>query len=259
MPIRNLLVRFAWKYRRTVSKFLCRRMVEIKTPTPLISFSFDDAPQTAFINGGGILKSHGVRATFFVSFGLLGSKSPSGTIAFRDDLCCAVEDGHELGCHTFDHKDSWKTKSKMFEQSIIKNRLELKKFFPETVFTTFAYPFCEPRPAIKHRVGKIFKCCRGGGQTFNFGITDLNLLKAFFLDKRIGDTLDTVKKLIDLNSDKKGWLIFVTHDVDDNPSQFGCTKQFFKNVVAYAASSGAVLLPVDKAFDKIQITNGYNI
>ncbi|MCK5223992.1 polysaccharide deacetylase family protein, partial [Candidatus Calescamantes bacterium] len=187
MFLKSLFLRAVSKYRRTVSNRFRRRLVAIKSTTPFISFSFDDAPRTAFSFGGDILKAYGARATFFVSLGLLESESPSGTIAFQDDLRRAVEEGHELGCHTFDHKDPWKTTTKVFEQSVLKNRQALARVLPNTVFSTFAYPLCGPNPANKRRTGKLFNCCRGGGQTFNVGTADLNLLKAFFLDIRNGN------------------------------------------------------------------------
>jgi hypothetical protein len=250
--LNGLLSRIVWKYRRTLSYQRCRRMVAVKLTTPVISFSFDDAPRTAFINGGSILEAYGARATFFVSLGMLETESPSGIIASRDDLRRAVQEGHELGCHTFDHKDPWKTKTETFEQSVLKNRQALSTVLTNTVFSTFAYPLSNPSPANKHRAGTLFNCCRGGGQTFNAGMADLNLLKAFFLDVRNGNTIDTVRHLIDRNSECRGWLIFATHDVDENPSPYGCAQEFFEEVVAYSVNSGASLLPVGKACQEIQ-------
>jgi len=252
-PMKNLLDLLYRKYRSGVAVLLCRRILSIKLATPIISFTFDDAPRTAFYNGGDILKAHGASATFYVSIGMLGSGSPSGSIASQDDLRRAKENGHELGCHTFDHKDPWKTETNVFEHSVLKNRQALARIIPETVFTTFAYPLCSPRPATKRRIGNIFNCCRGGGQTFNVGHIDLNLLKAFFLDVRNGDAIKSVRELIDQNIEARGWLIFATHDVDDNPSRYGCTKEFLEMVVAYAASSGSFLLPVGKAYEQIKI------
>ena len=254
MSMRSLLYRIAGKYHRTVSNRSCCRMITIKATTPFISFSFDDAPRSAFSHGGGILKTHLARATFFVSLGLLESESPSGTIAFQDDLHHAVEEGHELGCHTFDHKDPWKTTTEVFEQSIFKNRQALARILPKAAFMAFAYPLCGPRPATKWRVGKLFDCCRGGGQTFNVGTADFNLLKAFFLDIRNRDNIDSVRRLIDRNAEFRGWLIFATHDVTDSPSPYGCTKEYFEKVVEYAVLSGASILPVGKACEQIQVT-----
>lgn len=255
MCMRSLLIRIAEKCRRTVSYRFCRRIVTIRAAIPFISFSFDDAPRTAFSHGGEILKANGARATFFVSLGLLGCESPSGTIAFQNDLLHAVEEGHELGCHTFDHKDPWRTRAQVFEQSVLKNSVELAKILPKTGFTTFAYPSRGPRPATKRRIGKLFSCCRGGGQAFNVGKVDLNLLKSFFLDKRTKVDIDMVKEIIDQNTLKRGWLIFSTHDVTDNPSPYGCTRRFFGEVVEYAARSGALILPVREACEKLLISN----
>jgi peptidoglycan/xylan/chitin deacetylase (PgdA/CDA1 family) len=252
MTIKNLLIRIVEKYHRSLSYQCCRRMVAVKLITPIISFSFDDAPRTAFRNGGDILKAHGVRGTYFLSLGMLGTESPSGIIASKDDLHRAVEEGHELGCHTFDHKDSWKTKAEVFEQSVLKNRQELAIILPDTVFSSFAYPLCNPSPANKRRMGKLFNFCRGGGQTLNVGMADLNLLKAFFLDVRNGDTIDTVRRLVDRNAESRGWLIFATHDVTENPSPYGCTKAFLEEVVAYSSTSGAHLLPIGEVIREFQ-------
>ena len=56
-----------------------------------------------------------------------------------------------------------------------------------------------------------------GGQTFNSGTADLNLLCAFFLEQS-RDNPAAVKRLIDQNAKARGWLIFATHDVCASPS-----------------------------------------
>lgn len=252
MKINSYYMRVVWKYRRTVAKHLNCKITNLQKTSPIISFSFDDAPRTAFIHGGEILNRYGVIATFYVSLGMLESDSPSGPIASLDDLQRAVKDGHELGCHTFDHQHSWEAKTELFVQSVLKNRQVLSELIPGAAFSSFAYPFCAPKPAIKRRMGKLFSCCRGGGQTFNVGDTDYNLLKAFFIDVENRDRIDTVKQLIDENVKARGWLIFATHDIDDNPSRYGCSKEFFEEIVKHAAQSGAFLLPVGKACEEAQ-------
>lgn len=247
MDIRRFYTRGVWKYRRIVSKYLYRKIIKLQTTRPIISFSFDDAPRTAFTNGGEILNKYGVAATFYVSLGLLGSDSPSGPIASIDNLHSASRDGHEMGCHTFRHEHSWDTKTKVFVQSVLKNRKALSEILPEACFLSLAYPICGPKPETKREMGCLFSCCRGGEETFNVGNIDLNLLNAFFLDVRNSNTVDEVKKLIDKNTEVRGWLIFATHDIDDNPSRYGCTKEFFEKTVKYCVQSGALLMPVGKA------------
>lgn len=251
----SLFLRLKGKYRRTLASRLCRRMLTIETSEPIISFSFDDAPRSAFGVGGDILKAYGARATYYVSLGLLGADSAGGGIAALDDLRSALAEGHELGCHTYDHRDAWHTPAKEFAQSILKNRQVLAEILPETTFSSLAYPISEPRPATKCRVERYFDCCRGGGQTFNAGATDLNLLKACFLDRRIRISLDEIKILINCNSACSGWLIFATHDVINDPSPYGCTPEYLKSVAEYAAHSGALLLPVGAAYKRIKASS----
>jgi peptidoglycan/xylan/chitin deacetylase (PgdA/CDA1 family) len=252
LSFKNLLLRIEMKYHRLVAQRLHRRMMPIKTETPIISFSFDDAPRTAFRFGGDILKAYGAEGTFYVSLGMLGRESASGTIAFEEDLHKAIEQGHELGCHTFGHMDPWGTSTDIFIKSVLKNREILHRIIPKAAFNSFAYPYQAPKPGTKKRVGTLFGSCRGGGQDLNKEFVDMNLVKSFFLDRRTGIKLKDIKKIIDDNLRCKGWLVFSTHDVDNNPSPYGCTIEFFEKIVAYAVGSGAFLLSVGKACEKIQ-------
>ena len=229
---------------RAAKRFFQRRVVKTNA-VPLISFTFDDFPQTALHTGGAILKTHQLRGTFYTSLGLTGRDAPVGKIFLRDDLDTLLADGHELGCHTFDHAHSWKTAPKNFEDSIIENQRSLNKIFPGISFKTLSYPISVPRPHTKRRMSKHFTCCRGGGQTFNVGAMDLNYLHAFFLEK--AKNILAVKEIIQRNAQARGWLIFATHDVSDQPTRFGCTPKFFAEVVEQSIESGARILPVGEA------------
>ena len=89
--------------------------------SPVISFTFDDFPRSALINGGAILREHGFAGTYYASLGLMGTKAPTGEIFMREDLDELIQQGHELACHTFDHYDSWDTAPSEFEASILRN------------------------------------------------------------------------------------------------------------------------------------------
>jgi len=226
----------------------------INLQRPLISFTFDDFPRSALLAGGAILKRFGLAGTYFASFGLVGKETPSGQIFFPDDLTTLLEQGHELGCHTFAHCDSWATATKTFENSIIQNHAALDRLFPHCEFKTFSYPISLPRPKTKARIADYFLCCRGGGQAFNAGKTDLNQLSAYFLEKS-RDNFQAVKDVIDHNRQACGWLIFATHDISNNPTPFGCTPEFFERVVEYAIGSGAQIVPVVEALEVLGATD----
>jgi glycosyltransferase involved in cell wall biosynthesis/peptidoglycan/xylan/chitin deacetylase (PgdA/CDA1 family) len=248
MPFRNPWSRLVGYCQRRVGSHASRRPFLINLQRPLISFTFDDFPRSALLAGGAILKRFGLAGTYFASFGLVGKETPSGQIFFPDDLTTLLEQRHELGCHTFTHCDSWATATKTFENSIIQNHAALDRLFPHCEFKTFSYPISLPRPKTKARIADYFLCCRGGGQTFNTGKTDLNQLSAYFLEKS-RDNFQAVKDVIDHNRQACGWLIFATHDISNDPTPFGCTPEFFERLVEYAIGSGAQIVPVVEALE----------
>jgi hypothetical protein len=248
----RLFTRAISKGRRMLATRFRRRELRIDTPVPVISFSFDDAPRSAFVLGGDILSAHGGRATYFISIGLLDSDTEVGLIAGVDHLKKAVEAGHELGCHTFGHLDAWHTARSTFIASVDANQRSLNDILPGYSFRTFAYPKSGARLSIKADLERRFSCCRGGGQSINTGIVDLNLLNACFLDRRAKVDMQFIRDLIDRNARSRGWLIFAAHDISESDLLFGCSTAFFTDVVKCAAESGADLIPVWEACSRLQ-------
>jgi len=253
MQISDYWSRAQGKYYRTGARLFFRRPLVLTNRTPLISFTFDDFPRSALRTGGRILKRFGAAGTYYVSLGLMGKTAPTGEMFLRDDLNDAVADGHELGCHTFDHYDSAGTATSVFEKSITKNSLALEQVLPGVSFQTFSYPISPPRVQTKRKIARHFVCCRGGGQTFNRGTADLSYLAAFFLEQSRDDE-NAVKRLIDQNRGAGGWLILATHDVSESPTPYGCTPEFFERVVQYAVQSGSRVVPVLEAYKSLQIS-----
>jgi Polysaccharide deacetylase len=238
--------RLRGRCQRSLSSATWRRPVRLRNETALISFSFDDFPVSALQVGGAILRAHGAAGTFYASLGLMHREEPVGRICSHEDLADVLKQGHELGCHTFGHCDAWGTAARVFEASILENRCALKRIVPNAQFETLAYPINSPRPGTKRCAGRHFSACRGGGQTINVGTMDLNNLKGFFLEQS-RDYPDAIRRMIDRNRQERGWLIFATHDVRPQPSRFGCTPEFFEDVVRWATGSGARVLPVARA------------
>jgi len=238
------------RVQRSAARFLVRRPFVVDSSAPIVSFTFDDFPRSALLTGGAILNRFGLRGTYYASFGLMGRRAPTGEIFVATDLDGLRQQDHELGCHTFSHCHSWDTPTRDFEHAIVRNGEALNKFLPGTSFRTFSYPISPPRPLSKQRAARHFLCCRGGGQTFNTGETDLNYLAAFFLEKS-RDNPRAIADLIDANRRARGWLVLATHDVDSSPTPFGCTSALFTETVQRAIDSGARILPVAAAYDAL--------
>ena len=69
----------------------------------IVSFTFDDFPQSAWKSGGRILGEYGASGTYYTSLGLMGKTTPVGRMFEREDLEAVAEAGHEVACHTYDH------------------------------------------------------------------------------------------------------------------------------------------------------------
>jgi len=250
----GFFLRLRGRYQQKAARLFFRRDFTIETEWPLISFTFDDFPRSALLVGGLILKRFDLSGTYYVSLGLLGTEAPTGQIATADDVRSAHELGHELGCHTFPHCDPWRTTPEQYEAAVIENRVALSRVIPGATFQSFAYPIGDPAPLAKARVARHFLCCRGGGQTINAGKADLNRLSAYFLEKS-RDKIQAVKDVIDQNRERRGWLIFATHDVSESPTPYGCTPAFFEEVVQYAVCSGARIMPVVNALQALRTSS----
>jgi hypothetical protein len=238
---------------RTAACVLARRTITMRNSTPLISFTFDDFPRSALHAGGAILLAHGARGSFYASLGLMGKTAPTGEMFDRSDLELLLEQGHELGCHTFAHCNATTTAPDEFEKSMLENARALRQIVPHVCFRSMSYPIGTPLPEIKRRAGRRFDVCRGGGQCFNSGVMDLNLAQAFFLEQSV-DRPEIVHRAIEENCRAGGWLIFATHDISEQPTRFGCKPAFFENVVKSSVKSGAAILPVARALEHVNGT-----
>jgi peptidoglycan/xylan/chitin deacetylase (PgdA/CDA1 family) len=236
--------RIVSKGKTTASRHLAKRQASLSAHRTMVSFTFDDFPVSAAVAGARILERHGVRGSYYVSLGSLGTPSPSGTIVGEAEIAELLENGHEIGCHTYDHCDSWRTERRQFLDSVERNATEFGRLFPEVSFETLAYPLSAPNPANKALVGPRFLCCRGGGQALNRSTIDLNHVKSFFLDYRTAGSRDVVARLIDAACEVRGWLVFSTHDVAESPSKYGCDPAFLDFVVGYCREARAVIAPM---------------
>ena len=68
------------------TKALFTRRLDVRTALPLISFTFDDFPRTAFLEAGSILRRYGVLGTYYASLGLMGKPTPLGPMYQAEDL-----------------------------------------------------------------------------------------------------------------------------------------------------------------------------
>jgi peptidoglycan/xylan/chitin deacetylase (PgdA/CDA1 family) len=79
------------------------RPAPVTWPGGVISFTFDDFPESALAAGGDILEGYGARGTNYAS--LKSPRSDRLRPGFHEDIRAAHRAGHEIACHTYTHPD----------------------------------------------------------------------------------------------------------------------------------------------------------
>jgi peptidoglycan/xylan/chitin deacetylase (PgdA/CDA1 family) len=261
-------------YRTVLCSVHCR-MVPIGSHGPVVSFTFDDFPRTAYSVAGRILEAFGARGTYYVAPHLMGRQTDVGEICNAEDLRSVLEKGHELGTQTSHHFSARKLSPQAFRKDVEQGILEAEQVAGRPA-RNFAYPYGHMTLGTKKHLDSVVSSSRSifpgingpkisgvkTGPQINGAKTgaktgvklgpqiDLNLLRA---NRLYGDMAGApqVEQLIQQNVAQKGWLIFYTHDVRPNPSQYGCTSELFECAVSAAAGSGSRILTVEQFLSEI--------
>lgn len=237
--------------RRKILCSLYRRTVPLGRVGPVVSFTFDDFPRTAYSAGGAILEAFGARGTYYVAPGLMNVSGELGEQFHVDDLHSLLEKGHELGSQTFRHSSSRSVSLATFRDDVEKGRKALEKMTGVDP-TNFAYPYGHATLRSKKDIGPSLTSSRSNFPGFNGPDVDLNLLKANRLYGDV-DRSTAAQELILENVDRKGWLIFYTHDVRIDASVYGCTPALFKSAVSFASRGGSRILTVQAVLAELGI------
>src|SRR4051794_36275309 len=152
-PRRRRLVRARPRPRRVIALLLAvplglAALVAVSAPAraavaTVVSLTYDDGPADAY-QAGAMMSSRGMRGTFFVNSGPIGS-SGYMTRSQLDELAAA---GHEIGGHTVTHANLATLSADEAPRQICNDRSPLLSWgFPAT---SFAYPYSSipstPRP-----------------------------------------------------------------------------------------------------------------
>ncbi|MBL8330599.1 MAG: polysaccharide deacetylase family protein [Rubrivivax sp.] len=231
-----------------MSRSLARRMVRLRNPQPMVSFTFDDAPHTACTQGRRLLEQHGARGTFYVCGGLTDQRTPE-LMHSLDELRALHAAGHELGCHGFQHVDYQSLSRQQLQSDVERNLQFLQQLGVSAQDLNFAYPFGCVSPGVKGWVARRYTSCRGVTDGLNVGETDLNLLKSCRLYEGVL-TPAAVTALLEDAARQCGWLIFFTHGIEDQPTEYGCTPQLLEHALSAARQAGVQVLTVRQALQQ---------
>jgi peptidoglycan/xylan/chitin deacetylase (PgdA/CDA1 family) len=230
---------------RMLARLVPATRKRLRLSAPLVSFTFDDVPDSAAVNGAAILERYGVQGTFYVSGGLAGRRYDAWAFATPAALQPVVEAGHEIGCHTYSHPDMQQTSWAQIRSELARNSRFLAEHL-EITPRNFAYPYGSVGLFQKYRMAFRFDSCRGVYEGVNAGHLDLGQLRAVRLyDDLLG--AEGVERWLDEAASRQGWLIFYTHDVADPRSNQGTSPRLLDDAIRQSLARGYQIVTVAEA------------
>jgi peptidoglycan/xylan/chitin deacetylase (PgdA/CDA1 family) len=245
-PLFDSILRNAARYHRS-------KPLVMGNATPLVSFTFDDVPDSAYTNGAAVLESLGVRGTFYIASGICGSTDTDWRLIGRDQVRALHQRGHEIGCHTFSHVGVDRLDAGALDEECRRNAEILRTICGGVAMTNFCYPFGRISLPRKRQLEARFDSCRGIYEGINAGTADLGLLRVIELYDRTL-TADKLERVVRETRERNGWLIFYTHDVADPPSWIGCSPQLLRAAMEAVQVAGMPCLTVREALTAIGYT-----
>jgi peptidoglycan/xylan/chitin deacetylase (PgdA/CDA1 family) len=174
---------------------------------PLVSFTFDDVPDSAYHTGAAMLEAHGARGTFYIATGLLGHRSEFWTVVGASEVADLYRRGHEIGLHSHLHRSSSVLTADDFAADLKRNRDTLRKIDAAIKARNFAYPFGQCTLARKHQMNSLVRSRRSIYAGVNRGCFDPHYTRATELcDARL--TPERLEARLDQAQRSRGWLVF---------------------------------------------------
>ncbi len=227
--------------------------IDVTTATPVVSFTFDDVPDTALTAGAAILERYDARGTFYIAGGLAGRREADRTLIGPEGCAELRARGHELACHTFAHPNLRHLHGDALARDIARNRDYLAGIDPTRVPRNFAYPYTAGSFRARALLARQFRSARGGLKGVNRGRVDRTYLRGMPVEQPEESVL-ALRGVVDELVRNPGWLIFYAHDISDRPTPYGCTPLSFETLARHTRQAGCEILTVDAALDRFGVT-----
>lgn len=240
-----LVQSIAGRLHKELARHALPKVASRRISSPLISFTFDDFPRCALTVAGGMLSSHGLRGTYYGSLALMGTTTDVGELFTRRDLDTLIAHGHELGCHTLDHVRCCDVTRRQLLRNCAANARFAADILGDYRLRNFAFPQGAVTLSAKHALAPVYDTCRTIEPGLNRNPVDLAFLRAHRI--YANNNILSLKRAIHQNARRRSWLIFYTHDVARIPSPYGCTPEYFRDILDCAIRSGAEILTIAEA------------
>ena len=253
MNDQSLLAKARWHVGAKVDRYLSgwthQNRVPVHLERPIITVTFDDFPRSALTQGAPVLEAFGGTGVYYACAGFESGQNHFGDLYTWADVKALREGGHELACHTSGHLSSRETTPARLAGDCAVNRSQFAANGVETL-DHFAFPFGEITASAKARLGPEYQTLRsidGGLITTDVDLWRLPAFPAIEEPKARQALMKAAMSLADI----PGWLIVYTHDVREDPTEWGCTRETLADVVATATGAGAEIKTLSEALELI--------
>lgn len=223
------------KLRRRLVRLSHRRAAARGPARGMVTFSFDDAPDSATGLGADLLEAQGVRATYFVAAGLAGTTAHLGRYADRDEVRRLAARGHEVASHTFSHLDCGRVSPGALAADLDRNARAFAEWgLPPA--RTFAYPYGDVSGPTKAVAASRFALCRGvhAGLVGRGG--DLNQAPSVAMDGAGGEA--RARAALERADDRREWVILFAHQVMPGVGEFAVSPDALTRLAELARGLG---------------------
>lgn len=229
-----------------LSRHFCTTPFRLRNQRPMVSFTFDDFPESAAAAGVSIFDEYNAKATFYVAGDLVDKWCGHWQGVRADAIVELHRRGHEIGCHTFSHAPATDLDAARLGAEIEENRRYLLGLDPSIRVDNFAYPYGLGSVWRKTQLAKTFRSSRSIIPGINSGVVDLQYLRSTPLINHHIDE-DGIDRAFDELAEANGWLIFYGHDVAAEPSAYGCTTSLLRYALNAATRRGVAIMTVADA------------
>ncbi len=240
-----------------------RHLVDLPPGSLFVSFTFDDFPRSSLHQGARILEDNGATGTWYACLSrcVATGASTNDDVFEEGDVKALVSRGHELGCHTWSHRDLTAAAPHQLREEISRNAEAAQTLVPGLALQHFAWPYGRLRAEHKQQLGEGFLTLRTIFRGMHQGRVDLRLLRANRIYGGV-EAIGPAVALIDRALHTVGetgqgvWLTFFTHELRRHPSDIGTTPQVLDAVVRYAVKRKASVMSVGEVTAHLLAADG---